>query len=285
MGAGLGKESMSWLDDLEAQAQARRAGGESAERSREACESAYRDQLVPAMRELHEYLQRLVESLAYLKPVVKLEYPVPGYGNVPAQLAHDYELRIDSQARATEIHLKSAANVLTEDAAIISIEGAAKVRAINGAFQKVRLAGLQDFRKDDSGEMVSGQFRARGKIPLTADIRADADSGMVKMTFLNHDDWGTRARSYSAAQMDATLYDQLGRYISRQSDDLFREELSASIRHNLQQKIQQSQLRRKWEDKLAVQQREELERLRRAGNVDPMLPTTLMSRLRGLFQR
>lgn len=276
---------MSWLEDLEAQAQARRVGGESAERSREACETAYRDQLLPAMQELHEYLQRLIESLTYLKPVVRLEYAVPGYGNAPAQLAHDYELRIESVARAIEIHLKSNANVLTEEALLVPIEGAAKVRAINGAFQKVRLAGLQDFRKDDSGEMVSAQFRARGKIPLHATIRADADSGMVKMTFLNHDDWGTRARSYTPAQMNATLYDQLGRYISRQSDDLFREELSASIRHNLQQKIQQSQLRRKWEDKLAVQQRDELERLRRAGTVDPELPPTLLGRLRGLFTR
>lgn len=276
---------MSWLEDLEAQAQALRVGGESAERSREACETAYREQLLPAMQELHEYLQRLVESLTYLKPVVRVEYPVAGYGNVPAQLAHDYELSIERVARATEIHLRSNANVLTEEAALVPIEGAAKVRAVNGAFQKVRLAGLQDFRKDDSGEMVAGQFRARGKIPLQADIRADADSGMVKMTFLNHYDWGTRARSYSATQMNATLYDQLGRYISRQADDLFREELSASIRHNLQQKIQQSQLRRKWEDKLAVQQREELERLRRAGSIDPVLPATLMGRLRGLFSR
>ena len=276
---------MNWLEDLEAQAQARRAGGESAERSREACEDAYREQLLPAMQSLHEYLQRLIESLTYLKPVVKIEYAVPGYGNVPAQLAHDYALRIDSQARSTEIHLESNANVLTEDAAPIAVDGAAKVRAINGAFQKVRLAGLQDFRKDDSGEMVAAQFRARGKIALHADIRADAESGMVKMTFLNHDDWGTRARSYTPAQMNATLYDQLGRYISRQSDDLFREELSASTRQHLQTRIQQSQLRRKWEDKLAVQQREELERMRRAGTIDPDFPPTLMQRLRGFFTR
>ncbi len=276
---------MSLLDDLEAQAQSRRTGGESAERTREACESAYREQLLPAMRELHEYLQRLIESLMYLKPVVKLEYAVPGYGSVPAQLMHDYELRIDSQARSTEIHLHSNASVLTEDAALIAIDGAAKVRAINGAFQKVRLAGLQDFRKDDSGEMVAGQFRARGKIALTVEIRADAESGMVKMTFHNYDDWGSRARSYAPDQLTATLYDQLGRYIARQSDDLFREKLSPTIRHHLQQKIQQSALRRKWEDKLAVQQQEELERLRRAGHTNPELPATLMGRLRGLFSR
>lgn len=276
---------MSWLEELEAQAQARRAGGDNAERSREACEAAYRDELLPAMTALHEYLQRSIESLRYLKPPVRLEYKVPGYGVVPAQLAHDYELRVDSESRGTEIHLKSNANVLSDEAALVPVEGAAKVRAINSAFQKVRLAGLQDFRKDDSGEMVSGSFRARGKISLQADIRADAETGMVKMTFLNHDDWGSRSRSYTPAQMNSTLYDQVGRYVARQSDELFREELPASTRHNLQQKIQQGQLRRKWEDKLAVQQKEELERLRRAGNADPDLPATLMGRLRGFFTR
>jgi len=276
---------MSWLEDLEAQAQARRAGGDTAVRSREACEATYRDELLPAMLALHEYLQRSIESLMYLKPEVRLEYKVPGYGVVPAQLAHDYELRIDHESRAIEVHLKSNANVLTEEAALIPFEGAAKVRAINNAFQKVRLAGLQDFRKDDSGEMVSATFRARGKILLQADIRAEADTGLVKMTFLNHDDWVTRSRSFTAAQMGATLYDQVGRYVARQSDELFREELPASTRHHLQQKIQQGLLRRKWEDKLAGQQREELERLRRAGGVDPDLPPTLFGRLRGFFTR
>ncbi len=276
---------MSWLEELEAQAQARRAGGDAVVRSREVCETAYRDELLPAMHALHEYLQRSIETLKYLKPVVRIEYQVPGYGSVPAQLANDYELRMDSDARAIEIHLKSSANVLTEECAIIPIEGATKVRAINSAFQKVRLAGLQDFRKDDSGEMVSGTFRARGKIALLADIRAEAETGMVKMTFANHDDWGSRSRSFTPAQMNSTLYDQVGRYIARQSDELFREELPESTRHHLQQKIQQGQLRRKWEDKLAVQQREELERLRRMGNVDPELPPSLMGRLRGLFTR
>ncbi len=277
---------MSWLEELEAQAQAQRDGGASAERSREACEAAYREQLIPAMQALHEYLQRLIQSLVYLKPDVSVEYLVPGYGSVPAQLAHDYELKLDSQARSTEIHVRSTAAVVTEDAQLIHVDGASKVKAINRAFQKVRLAGLQDFRKDDSGEMVSGEFRARGKIELTTDIRADADSGMVKMTFLNHDDWGTRMRSYLPSQMDTPLYDQLGRYLARQSNDLFREELPASTRHNLQQKIQQSQLRRKWEDKLAVQEKMELERLRRSGAVDPTLsPPTLARRLRGLFSR
>lgn len=278
---------MSWLDDLEAQAEARRTGSDSVERSREACEAAYREQLVPAMQELHAYLRRLVDSLIYLKPVVPLEYLIAGYGPVPAQLAHDYDLTLATEARSTTISVRSTAVVLTDDAPLLPVEGVAKVRAINGAFQKARLSGLQDFRKDDAGEMVAGQFRPRGKIQLQADIRADAESGAVKATFLNHDDWGTRVRSFTPAQMDAALYDRLGQYVARQSDDLFREELSASIRHNLQQKIQQNQLRRKWEDKLAVQQREELERMRRSGvnvDVEPSNPG-LMGKLRGLFSR
>lgn len=278
---------MSWLDDLEAQAQARRTGSNSVERSREACEAAYRDQLVPAMHELHAYLRRLVDSLIYLKPVVALEYPIAGYGPVPAQLVHDYDLTLATEARSTTISVRSTAVVLTDDAPLLPVEGVAKVRAINSAFQKARLSGLQDFRKDDAGEMVAGQFRPRGKIQLQADIRADADSGAVKATFLNHGDWGTSVRSFTPAQMDAALYDRLGQYVARQSDDLFREELSASIRHNLQQKIQQNQLRRKWEDKLEVQQREELERMRRSGvNVDaePSNPG-LIGKLRGLFSR
>jgi len=276
---------MSWLEDLEAQAEARRAGGGDAARTRESCEVAYRDRLVPAMQELYEYLQRLVESLKYLKPEVRVEYPVPGYGNVPAQLAHDYELTVNSEARATSIHLRSSAAVLTEDAPLVPIEGAAKVRAINGAFQKVRLAGLQDFRKDDAGEMISAQFRPRGKIILQADIRADADSGLVKVTFLNHDDWGASARSFTPEQMGAALYDQLGRFLSRQSNELFREELPASTRHNLQQKIQQNQLRRKWEDKMSLQQQQELDRLRHTGSANPQHSPTLLGRLRALFSK
>src|SRR6185436_387163 len=134
---------------------------------------------------------------------------------------------------------------------------------LSAAFQKYRLAGLQDFKKDDSGEMVNATFRARGKVPLGVLITAEPATCQIRLNFTNFDALGSVSRVVGPAQFNESLFDEIGRTIAREPNNLFREELPDDYRRQLQHKIQQEQMRRKWEQKLAVQQQEELERLKR----------------------
>jgi hypothetical protein len=281
---------MGLLDDLEQESQRRKAGLDDAERERAEREQVYKTQLEPGMQALYTYLTKLTQNLAFLKPKTTVRYEVPGYGQIVAHPEHEYDLKISSQQSSKEITLNFGFTVDPDDCPTVEMHGASKVKALNAVFQKYRLAGLHDFKKDDSGEMVFATFKARGKMSLGVVISADAASAAAKMSFTNFDTLGTLSKVVPAAQFNEQLFDEIGRYIAREPSTLFREELPDDYRRQLQQKIQQEQMRRKWEQKLAAQQQEELERLKREKGGTPPAPVegegnSLLSKVKGLFRK
>ena len=286
---------MGLLDDLEQEAQRRKAGLGDVERLKQDRETAYKTILDPGMQALYAYLTKLTGNLAYLKPKKQLRYEIPGYGVVVGNIDHDYDLKISSQTTAKEITLNFTCVVAPEECPTVEVLGAPKVKALNAMFQKYRLAGLQEGKKDESGEMISATFRARGKIPLGVVVSADAESAQVRMNFTNFDSVGTVSKSVASTQFNEQLFDEIGRFIARDESSLFREALPDDYRRQLQQKVQQDQLRRKWEEKIAEQQRQELEQLKRdqglKGKVERTMQAAkdkapgLLDKMKGFFKK
>jgi hypothetical protein len=279
---------MGLLDDLEQEAQRKKAGLDDVEREKAERERVYKTVLEPAMKALHEYLVKLTDNLKFLKPKSVARYEVNGYGAIVANAEHDYELAVNSNLHSKEIVLNCNLLIDTEQCPSVEVQGASKVKALNAVFQKLRLAGLHDFKKDDSGEMVFATFRPRGKIPLNATMFADETSATVKLTFTNFDALNTLSRVIPAAQFNEQMFDEIGRYIAREPSNLFKEDLPDEYKKQLQQKIQQEQMRRKWEQKLAQQQQEELEKLKREKGTSTAAPeneNSLVSKLKGFFRK
>ena len=279
---------MGLLDDLEQEAQRKKAGLDDVEREKAEREKVYKTQLEPAMAALHEYVVKLTDNLKFLKPKSIARYEVNGYGAIIAHPEHDYDVKINSQLHSKEITLNCNLAIDTDQCPAVEVQGSSKVKALNAVFQKLRLAALHDFKKDDSGEMVAGTFRARGKIPLLASMLADELTATVKLTFTNFDAFNSLSRTIPAAQFNEQLFDEIGRYIAREPSNLFREDLPDEYKKQLQQKIQQEQMRRKWEQKLAQQQQEELEKLKREKGTSAAAPeneNSLVSKLKGFFRK
>ena len=276
---------MGLLDDLEQESQRRKANQSDAERERQEREQAYKTQLEPGMQALYEYLTKLTQNLQFLKPKVTGRYEVQGYGTIVAHGEHDYELKTTAQTTSREITLNFSYTVATDECPAVEALGSSKVKALSAVFQKYRLAGLQDFKKDDVGEMVSATVRARGKVPLSVLITAEAATCQVRLNFTNFDALGTVSKVIGPAQFNEALFDEVGRYIAREPSNLFREELPDDYRRQLQHKIQQEQMRRKWEQKLAVQQQEELERLKREKSAAEESSGGFLGKMKELFRK
>lgn len=287
---------MGLLDDLEQEAQRRKASLDEAEKAKAEREHVYRAQLDPAMQAFHEYLGKLTANLAFLKPKTQLRFEIPGYGLLVANIEHEYDLRSEKLSpSAREVVLNFHATVASEACPTVEIVGAGKVRTLNGIFQKLRLAAVHEFKKDDAGEMVSAVFRARGKIPLNVTVATDADTAQVRMSFTNFDSLGVAAKTVPAAQFNEQLYDEIGRFIAREQNALFREAISDDYRKQLQQKLQQDNMRRKWETRIAQQQKDEMEALRREqslkGKLDKAVQgvkesaPSLLDRVKGIFRK
>jgi hypothetical protein len=251
------------LDELEQQAQQRRASADDAEKRKSEREEIFRTQLEPGMTALFDFLNKLIANLKVLQPKKQLRYDLVGYGEIVGYVEHDYELKVNQQPGSREVTLGFPCLVASEECPTVEVLGASKVRTVAGAFQRFHLGGLLEPKKDGNGEVISARFNAKGRIPLLATFMADADSAAVRMSFVNFDALGTAAKNVAPAQLTPALFDDIGRFLMREPSNLFQEALPDSYRSQLRTKVQQDQIKRRWESKIGEQQKTELERLKR----------------------
>ena len=251
------------LDELEQEAQRRKASSGDAEKRKADRDEIFRTQIEPGLSALYEYLQKLTANLKILKPKKQMRYALAGYGDVVGYIEHDYDLSISTQNGIKEIKLLVRCAVASEECPTIEVQGATKVKAVAGAFQRLHLGGMLDPRKDASGEVVSARFNAKGRVTLSATFVGDAESASVRMTFTNFESLGNVTKTVSAAQLNDTLFDDIGRFLTREPNNLMHEALSDSYRNQLRSKVQQDQIKRRWETKINEQQQTELAQLKR----------------------
>ena len=261
------KNAVGLLDELEQEAQRRKASAGDAEKRKAEREEIYRTQIEPGLTALYEYLQKLTASLKVLKPEKQQRYALNGYGDVVGYLEHEYDLRTSAQTGTKEIKLAFPCAVASDECPTIEVQGAAKVKAVGGAFQRYHLGGLIDPKKDASGEVVSARFNAKGRITLSATFVGDAESAMVKMTFVNFESLGSVTKTVTGAQLNETLFDDVGRFLTREPNNLLHEELSDAYRTQLRTKVQQDAIKRRWETKINEQQQTELAQMKRQQSI------------------
>lgn len=250
---------MGLLDELEREA-ARRVGGAAGatdETARLAQEAAWKDHLQPAAERLGDYLTRFSKSLAAAQRRIRLTYSIPGYGEVVAYAEAPFDCRVTVGAVQHEIELTFAAQAAPGESTLVVADTPGKVRLIGGLLQNHHLSGLHDVTKNANGEVVSGRFQARGRIPVRIHALASLESGQLKLASTNVEAFGTTQQTYAAAALSDETFDRIGRYLLRELTTLSRENLDADARRQLQSQIQRDRIRREWEAKLAVQLQED----------------------------
>lgn len=265
------------LDELEQEAQKRGIAGDDAARRKAEREAAYRTRLEPALDGLHAFLGALIAKLKTIKPRTALRYHVPGYGEIVGYIEHDYRLADEQQPSSREITLDFHCAIATEQCPSIEVEGVSRVRAIAAFFQRHHIGGMMAPRKDAAGEVIAAMFRAKGRIPLAAHFHADAEHGVLRMSFANFDAFDTTVKSVGPNEVDDALYEQIGRFLVREPNTLLREDLPEAYRKQLRSKVQQQAIRRHWENRISDSRDVELAELRRA--------YTAAGKLGGLFGR
>jgi hypothetical protein len=290
------------LDELEQEAQRRQATVDDAGRRKAEREQAFHTQIEPGLGALYEYLQKLTASLKILKPKRQQRYALNGYGEIVGYIEHDYDLKISAQPGNKEIKLSFPCAIAAEECPTIEVQGAGKVKTVAGAFQRYHLGGMLEPKKDVSGETVSARFNAKGRITMSATFSGDAESAVVKMVFVNFDGLGSVAKTANGAQLNDELFDDIGRFLTREPNTLLSETLPDAYRMQLRTKVHQDQIKRRWENKINEQQQDELAQIKRehsitgrlaklvtkddkAPAVDAGGPTSWFGKLKGLVKK
>ncbi|HET9048015.1 MAG TPA: hypothetical protein VFN29_03495 [Chiayiivirga sp.] len=247
---------MGLLDELEQEA-ARRNADEAGEAERLAREKHWKEQLQPAAVRLGEYLTRFGKSLVAAERRIRLSYAIAGYGEVVAFGEAPFDCRIVPGAAQHEIEFVFAAQASPGDCTLVVADTPSKVRFIGGILQNHHLSGLHDVSKNANGEVISGRFQARGRIPVKVHAVASAESGNLKLSVSNVEAFGILTSTWTADALTDEAFDRIGRYLLRDLPTLSREKLDANTRRQLQSQIQRDQIKREWEAKLSMQLRED----------------------------
>ena len=244
---------MSLLNQLAQSAEQRKLGESEAEGQRAAREAAYAG-LQVKLGELCDYLTNLTNLLRESNEPITQNYDFPGYGIIVTQLAHDYKITQSPPNKNTlEVRLELSANIIADHSPLITTQGLSRYQAVKAVFDKHRVSGMQDVKKDASGVIQSATFKARGKIVIALVASTDVQSGLLRLQLSNFEDLSDSMKSYSADQVDEKLFDLIGHYVARRDNELTREKLSNDLLKKLRHTAQQNEMRRKWEEKLANQ--------------------------------
>jgi hypothetical protein len=279
---------MGLLDELEKEAERRRAGDDEQEKAREERERIYREACEPAMQALAEYLGELFKKVQTLKTRTRLSFDLPGYGVVVAETEPEYQFRQTREPGRIRLEIVGVAQVLSEECPLLQVDGVSKVKAMNRLFQQCRLGGMQPMLKDEAGEVSSASFRARGKIDMSGEIEANAGSAQIRLSLTNFEGYVTNTRSFPPERLTEDFFDGIGRYLLCQSSAALKESLPEDVRSQLKARLAQQELKKRWEDKLAERQKAEYQALARAqgplGQIRHEL-SSLGARFVGLFRR
>ena len=111
------------LDELEAEAERRRAAAaaevdQAAERDR-----IWREVTLPGMAALADYLKQLSETLGLVEHRPRFAYPLDGYGEVHAEVEPTYRLTNEPRGHQHTIQFEFGANVVSEACPSMTVAG------------------------------------------------------------------------------------------------------------------------------------------------------------------
>lgn len=253
---------MTLLKNLEAEAALKRAESDGAKQAALIRAEQFETLLTPAMEAFEAYLRRLCDSLAVLGTKKSQVYTAPGYGEFTATHNHDFELSRDVKTSSRSLNLGFSATVDANSCADVEVQGISQIRGMIDFFEQAGVLGIRNGRRDQSGKFVQAIFKPRGNLSLSLRVVAERESNEVRLTLRNIEALGEISKTYPAEQFNEALFDLLGRYVARTDNELTCESLPDKYRHSLRTKLQQEQLRRKWEDTLHRQRLDEEARVR-----------------------
>jgi hypothetical protein len=224
---------VSFLDRLKREADQQRAQAEAAARDREEIDARYKDQIEPRMKALTSYLEGLAATLNEVRPPITVRLAIQGYGDLAAQPVWDYRVEHERRHRSFLLSMNWTLRVDSERTPEVRAEGATKVRALTSLFRQHQMGGIKEVKRTPQGELLIASFHARGHVKASMQAQISAEDPVLRMTFENASWLGSSRRQLQWSEIEDQLFDRIARFIVREDDSLFTEELSEEMRQRL----------------------------------------------------
>ncbi|MCC6594668.1 MAG: hypothetical protein IT479_15505 [Xanthomonadales bacterium] len=224
---------MSFLDRLKREADQQRMQAEQTARERDERETRYRTQIEPKMKALTHYLEGLVATLQEVRPPILIRMPIQGYGELCAVPFWDYKVEPERRHRGYLLTMTWSLRVDPERTPVVRAEGVTRVKTLTNVFRQHTLAGIKEERRTPQGEISLATFHARGFVKARFTAQISADDPVLRLVFENASWLGSSRRQVNWEQIDDSLFDRIARFIVREDDSLFTEEVPDELKQRL----------------------------------------------------
>ncbi len=224
---------VSFLDRLKREADQQRLQAEQAAAERDQRESRYRTQIEPKMKALTAYLEGLASTLREVKPPIVIRMAIQGYGELCLVPYWDYKVEHERRHRSFAATMTWSLKVDGERTPVVRADGVTRVKTLTSIFRQYHLGGIKEEKRTPQGELSCATFHARGFVKARMEATVSAEDPILRLMFENASWLGASRRQVPVEQLDDDLFDQIARFVVREDDSLFTEELPDALRQRL----------------------------------------------------
>lgn len=224
---------MSFLDRLKREADQQRLQAEQAAREREELEARYRTQIEPRMKALVQYLEGLAATLLEVRPAFVVQMPIQGYGDLCTVPFYDYKVEHERRHRSFVISMTWSLRVDPERTPAVRADNVTRVRTLTNLFRQHHLGGIKEEKRTPQGEISVATFHARGYIKAKLQAQISAEDPVLRMVLDNASWLGSSRKQVPWDRIDDSLFDRIARFVVREDDSLFSEELPEELKQKL----------------------------------------------------
>ncbi|MCB1599483.1 MAG: hypothetical protein R3F18_08245 [Lysobacterales bacterium] len=224
---------MSFLDRLKREADQQRAQAEAVARERDERDARYLGHIEPRMKSLTSYLEGLTATLNEVKPPVVVPMTIPGYGGISAVPVWDFKVEHERRYRAFLINMHWMLRIDPQRSPTIRVEGPARISTLTQTFRQNHIGGIKEIERSPKAELLVADFHARGHIKANMKAQISAEDPILRLSFENTNWLGASRRQLPWDELDDSLFDRIARFIVREDDSLFMEEVPDALRERL----------------------------------------------------
>lgn len=224
---------VSFLDRLKREAEQQRLQAEAVARERDERDSRYKSEIEPQMKALTAYLEGLAATMLEVRPPISIPMAIQGYGEITLVPFWDYKVEHDRRQRSFALSMAWSMRIDAERAPAVRADGVTRVKALTSIFRQYHLGGIKEEKRTPQGDLSCATFQARGLIKSRMEAQISADDPVLRLTFENASWLGSSRRQVPWEQINDSLFDRIARFIVREDDSLFTEELPDALRQRL----------------------------------------------------
>ncbi|THB63441.1 MAG: hypothetical protein D6B27_12205 [Gammaproteobacteria bacterium] len=243
---------MALLDELKQEANKRKLSEEARAKEIEQREQYYRNDILPKLIRVFNYLDELVKAIIYLQREITVSYQITGVGELQGLLQDNYKVSVDSTQAMKRVALSFVCD--KDEDLEFEVKGEKLIEQQVSFLLSHKLEFDQKKKRNLRSNVTESVFKLKKRVPVSIAMEADIDNSQIILKIHNFSSLGLIQRTLEVDEITDEYLDRLGRYIMRQDQSFITNELSEEALKSIRDKLRREEKQRAKELGMRVQQ-------------------------------